>query len=110
METDRLNYVSEAAEILAGRSGTARERFAKAGQSFWSALIHIESWPPDLAARAEQISRRFMEHGTVVTTARCLDRATAMARVRELAESVSSLAADIERAELNGTLVPRRPR
>jgi len=99
-----LNYVSEAARILTGRSGTAKEKFAKAGQHFWSALIFIESWPPDLAARAQQISRRFLEHGTVEQTAKRLDRATVTARVRELAESVSSLAADIELAKRNGTI------
>jgi len=109
MGTDRLRYVFDAAKILAGQEGTAKEKFAKAGQLFWSALIFVESWPSDLVERAQQISRRFMEHGTVVYTAKRLDRSTAMARVHELAESVSSLATDLERVELDGTLVPRRP-
>lgn len=60
-----LNYVSEAARILTGRSGTAKEKFAKAGQHFWSALIFIESWPPDLAARAQTDFQTFFgaRHG-----------------------------------------------
>ena len=104
MEIDCLNCVLEAAKILAGQSGTAKEKFAKAGQLFWSALIYVESWPPDLAERAKQISNVFMEHGTVEYTARQLDAAAATARVKELAESVSDLAADLEIAERDGTL------
>ncbi len=104
MATDCLSYVSEASRILTGRNGTAKEKFAKAGQLFWSALIYVESWPPDLADRAQQISRRFMQYGTVEYTAKQLSPATAATRVKELAESVSDLAADIEIAELNGVL------
>jgi len=111
METDCLNCVSEAAKILTGRKGTAKEKFAKAGQLFWSALIYVESWPPDLADRAQQISRRFMQYGTVEYTATQLNPATAAARVKELAVSVSGLAADIERAVRNGTRVlPSQPK
>jgi len=62
METDRLNYVSEAAEILAGRAAPQGE-VCQSWPILLVALIHIESWHP-ICARAEQISRRFMEHGT----------------------------------------------
>ena len=104
MTPDCLNHVSEAAKILTGQSGTAKENLAKAGQHFWSALMYIESWPPNLAEKAQQISRRFMEHGTVESTANMLDPDTATARVKELAESVSSLAAEIELAVREGRL------
>lgn len=109
LATDRVNCVSAAATVLSDQRGTAREKFVKAGRLFWSALIYVD-WPPDLAERALQISKRFMEHGTVEDTAKMLDRATALARVRDLAESVSSLAAHLELAERDGTLIPLRPK
>ena len=110
LTTDRVNFVSAAAGILADQRGTAKEKFVRAGRLFWSALIYLDSWPRDLAERAQQISKRFMEYGTVECTAKILDKAAATARVRELAESVSSLAAQIELAERDGALIPLRPK
>jgi hypothetical protein len=100
-----LTCVRNAAKILASQTGADKEKFLKGGQLFWSALIYLESWPRDLANRARQIARRFLEHGTVENTANTLEPNVMIARVRELAQCVSELATDIELAMHNGTFV-----
>jgi hypothetical protein len=100
---DCLTCLREAATVLAGPTGTDKEKFLKAGQLFWSALIYLDSWPPNLADRAQQIARRFMERGTVEYTANRLEPKTIAARVPELVQCVCELATDVERAVQNRT-------
>ena len=55
MKPDSMRHVIEAARILAGQHGAATETFAQAGRHFWRALIDVDSWPGNLAEKAQQI-------------------------------------------------------
>jgi hypothetical protein len=104
MKLDSMHNVTAAARILADQHGAAKDRLAQAGVCFWRALIDVDSWPRDLAEKAQQICRRFMENGTVELTVNAMDPHTAADRVEELAKSVASLLADIKLALQDGRL------
>ncbi len=104
MKVESMHHVTEAARILASQHGVAKERLAQAGRRFWRALIDVDSWPRNLAEKAQRICGRFMENGTIESTVNAMNPGTAAERAKELAESVASLAADIELAVREGEL------
>lgn len=64
-EVRGIEHLREAREALYGEDGNVRDRLRTAAYRFWSAALHVESWPEHLRARAEALSVKIFRHGKI---------------------------------------------
>ena len=58
-------HISAPREVITGDGKAERVKLIEAGEHFWQALAHEETWPPELQAAAGRVIQELFRYGPI---------------------------------------------